>query len=192
MCSGREASSARPSRLRRPFPGPVAIEAKSIHRQGVFNFTNGTPVPSLDRVDKKFVSFVVRQIGKQIEATIPKVSDKPIFLFVDLNLPTPVALRVVTQWKSEAENILNQVDPWCDSDGKFIGRKINMITVSNLGLSSMDHTARSSEFLHFFFTPDANECLYPEVSGLIPQLKEGFKNYGTYAELPRRTENPSG
>ncbi|MCC6241802.1 MAG: hypothetical protein IT353_03130 [Gemmatimonadaceae bacterium] len=163
-------------------PGLIAIEAKSIHRNGVFNFADGTPVPSLDRIDQEFVDFVVRQMAKQIEATIPKISDKAMFLFIDLNLPVQVAMHVVTQWQQKVEKVLNSLDPWRDETGAFIGRKINMITVSNLGLSSMDSSIGSSDFLHFYFAPSARECLHPLASALVPQLKAAFSSYGTYVE----------
>jgi hypothetical protein len=154
----------------------VAVEAKSIHRRGVLGYELGNPPPTPGTASAHKIA---AQVCGQVERSIPKARGLPLYVFVDLNLPPATVEAVAPALFSEFKEILPQVDTGTDASGVFIGRAMNLLTVTNrpTNLGQLKHTG--GDTLHLFLHPDPVDCRYPDASTHVPDVKAAVKNHGT-------------
>lgn len=154
----------------------VAIEAKSIHRTGVLGFRDGNPPPTVETADAHKIA---AQICQQVWRALPKVTDLPLYVFVDLNLPPAVAEQFGQAWMDECRRILPQIDTGFDANGVFVGKAMNLLVVTNRPMHIGDETHTGGDTLNGFLNVVEQECRFPEGLTHIGEVKAALKNYGT-------------
>lgn len=156
----------------------VAVEAKSIHRKGVLGYEEGKPVPTLDTASPHKIA---AQVCGQVEKSLPKAWDLPLFLFVDLNLPGDVAERNGPLLQEEFKVMLPQIDTGYSPHGIRIGKAMNLLTVTNRPSQLGEPRRPQAEILNIFLSPRAGDCRFPEINRHIPEIKAATTHYGTLA-----------
>jgi hypothetical protein len=154
----------------------VAVEAKSIHRMGVLGFEGGKPAPSMDTATPHKIA---AQVCGQVEKSLPKAPGLPLFVFVDLNLPSDVAERYGPMLQPEFNAMLPQIDSGYDVDGAFLGKAMNLLTVTNRPSQLGEPRSPRGDVLNIFVTPADCDCRFPEANRHIPEVKAAAKRYGT-------------
>jgi len=157
----------------------IAVEAKSIHREGILGSTIGKPPPTPDTATAHKIA---AQIAGQVERALPKAHDHPLYVFVDLNLPPNVAEQVATGVLPELEGILPQVDSGYDRNGVSSGKIMNLLVATNWSVHLGEERHQEGDSLNFFVNPKASDCRYPDGSHYIHRIKLALKNYGSIIE----------
>jgi hypothetical protein len=160
----------------------VAVEAKSIHRLGVLGYGAGAAPPSLETADPHKIA---AQICGQVERSLPKAIDLPLYAFVDLNLPPSVAEELGLAWMDECTRILPQVDTGMDRNGVFVGKTMNLLTVTNWPGQLGEERHRGGDTLNGFLDPVKEHCRFPDASEHLADVKAAVKAYGTFPAAAR-------
>jgi len=159
----------------------VAVEAKSVHRQGVLGFTGGKPPPEAESANPHKV---VSQIYGQIERALPKAKPLPFIVFVDLNLPPRVVEVCAPALKPEFEEMLSEADPIYSHHGIRCGRVLNMLVVTNRPMNLGMPGGDDYHVQNLFLTPAQVDCRYPLGAHHITDIKDAVKLYGTVKVRP--------
>ena len=154
---------------------PIAVEAKSIHRAGVLGFKTGNPVP---KIETGSAHKIAAQVCGQVEGALRKASGFPFYIFVDLNLPAVVAEHFAPSLLDELQVILPQIDHGFDENGVFVGKTMNLLTVTNWPMHLGEETAKGRDTLNLFLNPAEGDCRFPEGSRNVDDVKAAVKSYG--------------
>lgn len=155
----------------------VAVEAKSIHRQGVLGFDGGKPPPT---VKSGSAHKIAAEIMGQVQRALPKADDLPFYVFVDLNLPPRVAERFLPETRPEFEYILPKVDHGINKHGIVLGKRLNLLVAMNRPMHLGDERHSGGDTLSLVTSPKPPErCRYPEGAQHIEEVKAAVRNYGT-------------
>lgn len=154
----------------------IAVEAKSIHWQGVMGFKLGNPPPTVQEASGHKIA---ARVCGQVQRALRKAQGLPMYVFVDLNLPPAVVETHAASIQSELAEILPQVDMGFNDHGVFTGRAMNLLIVTNrpMNLGITGHS--EGDHLNIFMNPPAQKCAFPEGSSHINEVKEAVKQYGT-------------
>jgi hypothetical protein len=156
----------------------IEVEAKSIHRTGVLGFDSGRPPPTIETGSAHKIA---AQVCGQVEAAVKKADLFPFYVFVDLNLPMKVAEHFGTALLSEFRTILPQIDSGFDTNGIFVGKKMNLLTVTNWPMHLDEEPEVGRDTLSLFIDPTPTDCVYPDGSRYVNDVKAAVKAYGTVA-----------
>ena len=157
----------------------IGVEAKSIHRTGVLGFDSGRPPPT---IETGTAHKIAAQVCGQVQAAVKKTGMFPLYVFVDLNLPMKVAEHFASALIPELQTILPQIDSGFDTNGIFVGKKMNLLTVTNWPMHLDEELAPGRDTLSLFISPTQSDCAYQQGSDYVDDVKAAVKAYGTVAD----------
>jgi hypothetical protein len=125
---------------------------------------------------------IAAQVCGQVEGALRKASGIPFYIFVDLNLPAVVAEHFAPSLLDELQVILPQIDHGFDENGVFVGRTMNLLTVTNWPMHLGEETEKGRDTLNLFLNPAKEDCRFPEGSRNVDDVKAAVKSYGTVSD----------
>ncbi len=153
----------------------VAVEAKSVHRDGVLGSTQGHVPPTLDVVRPRKEA---ERVCGLVKKALPKARGLPYLVFVDLNLEASVAKKVATEWGPHFNEILPQVDTGYDACGVKEGFIHNLLMVTNFAAQYDAPGVPSNEPISFLHCPYQVHCRHPITDETIGRVEHGVQTYG--------------
>ena len=153
----------------------VAVEAKSIHRAGVFGNKQGHAPPTLDDVCPRKQA---ERVCTMVQQALPKSKGLPFLIFVDLNLEANVAYKVATEWGPHFHDILPQVDTGYDPCGVKEGFIHNLLMVTNFAAQYDAPGIPTEEPDAFLHAPYQVHCRNPIPDETIARVEHGVRTYG--------------
>ena len=146
----------------------VAVEAKSRRRGGVL----GQP-GELNIKDN-----LANDVRRLFRDALRKANDRPLFVFVDANLPPAAAADMAPRWQVQFSRMVAEEATRIDETGAIGLHAHNLLLVSNVGYHYGEPGEVPPDGLFYCHWPQPEFCQHPVEPRIIRDVEESMKLHG--------------